>query len=83
LYNLKDDLGEQHNLAAGQPKKVVESHEKLKTWRAAVGARMPSPNPNRKAGDREGGIFSFVADDRPTTEYERLEREGVHGQTGD
>jgi arylsulfatase A-like enzyme len=63
LYNLKDDLSEQHNLAAVQPEKAAELHERLKTWRAAVGARMPTPNPNRKAGDREGDIFSVVADD--------------------
>jgi arylsulfatase A-like enzyme len=64
LYNLKSDLGEQHNLAAQQGKKAAELHEKLKSWRAAVGARMPSLNPNRKVGGGEGdGVFSFVADD--------------------
>jgi arylsulfatase A-like enzyme len=64
LYNLKNDLGEQHDLAAQQGKKAAELHEKLKAWRVAVGARMPSPNPNRQAGGGEGeGIFSFVADD--------------------
>ena len=63
LFNLKDDLGEQNNLAVEQGKKAAELHEKLKTWRAAVGARMPSPNPNRKLGDRgEGNILSCVAD---------------------
>jgi arylsulfatase A-like enzyme len=64
LYNLKNDLGEQHDLAVEEGKKAAELHEKLKAWRAAVGARMPTPNPNRKAGGGEGdGVFSFVADD--------------------
>jgi arylsulfatase A-like enzyme len=64
LYNLKNDLGEQHNLAVEQGKRAAGLHEKLKAWRAAVGARMPSPNPNRQVGGRESeSILSFVADD--------------------
>ena len=64
LYNLKSDLGERNNLAAQERKKAAELHEKLQAWRAAVGARMPSPNPNRTARGRDGGeAFSFVADD--------------------
>ena len=47
LYNLKDDLGEQHNLAAEQPGKTAELHRMLTDWRQAVGARLPKPNPNR------------------------------------
>jgi len=49
LYNLKDDLGEQHNLAAQQPEKTAELHRMLKDWRKAVGARLPTPNPDAKA----------------------------------
>lgn len=45
LFNLRDDLGEQHNVADRHPDKVQELHAKLKTWRSSVGARMPSPNP--------------------------------------
>jgi arylsulfatase A-like enzyme len=64
LYNLENDLGEQHNLAVEQRKKAAELHEKLKTWRAAVGAQMPSRNPNGKAGaSGHGDSFSYVADD--------------------
>ena len=50
LYNLKDDLGEQRNLAKDQPEKVVQLQRMLQSWRAQVGARMPAPNPGRKAG---------------------------------
>ena len=64
LYNLKNDLGEQHNLAVEQGKKAAELHAKLKRWRRAVGARMPRPNPDCKAGARgDGNVLSYVADD--------------------
>ena len=53
LYDLKEDLGEQHNLALQEGKKAAELHAKLKAWRTTVGARIPSPNPNRKAGGPE------------------------------
>ncbi len=44
LYNLKADLGEQNDLAAKMPDKVVELKRMLHEWRAEVGARMPTPN---------------------------------------
>lgn len=37
LYNLKNDIGEQHNLAAAQPAKVKALHDLLKLWRLDVG----------------------------------------------
>src|SRR5688500_16231881 len=46
LYNLKDDIGEQRNLAAKMPDKVEELRSRLHNWRKEVGAQMPSPNPN-------------------------------------
>jgi len=46
LYNLKDDLGEQHDLAATMPQKAAELRQMLHAWRADVGAAMPSLNPN-------------------------------------
>jgi arylsulfatase A-like enzyme len=45
LYNLREDLGEQHNLAAKLPAKVEELRTRLHTWRKEVGAQMPSRNP--------------------------------------
>jgi arylsulfatase A-like enzyme len=44
LYNLKDDLGETHNLAELQPEKARDLREKLVTWRMSVGAKLPGPN---------------------------------------
>jgi hypothetical protein len=46
LYNLKDDIGEQNNLAAAMPKKVDELRKRLHAWRNEVTAQMPTPNPN-------------------------------------
>ena len=46
LYNLKDDIGEQKNLAEVMPEKVSELHQLLINWREEVNAEMPVPNPN-------------------------------------
>ncbi len=41
LYNLADDIAEEHNLAAELPDKVSELQKRLANWRAEVGARIP------------------------------------------
>jgi arylsulfatase A-like enzyme len=46
LYNLRDDIGEQHDLAAEMPAKAAELRKMLRDWRDDVGAAMPQPNPN-------------------------------------
>jgi arylsulfatase A-like enzyme len=46
LYNLKDDTGEKHDLAKEMPGKAAELRERLHGWREAVGAQMPTPNPD-------------------------------------
>ncbi len=46
LYNLKDDLSETADLAAKMPDKAAGLRKKLDDWRKAVGAQMPTPNPN-------------------------------------
>jgi arylsulfatase A-like enzyme len=45
LYNLKEDLGEKHDLAARMPEKAKELREMLVRWRLEVGAHMPTPAP--------------------------------------
>jgi arylsulfatase A-like enzyme len=45
LYNLKDDIGERHDLAATMPDKVAELRQMLHAWRDGVGARMPKGAP--------------------------------------
>lgn len=44
LYNLHDDIGEAKNLAQELPDKTRELHDRMKAWRAAINAPMPTPN---------------------------------------
>ena len=46
LFNLAEDLGERHDLAAEMPEKTRQLHQKLVAWRTSVGAQMPTPNPD-------------------------------------
>ncbi len=45
LYNLKDDIGEEHDLAAEMPEKRDELLAALHNWQKKLGAKMPTPNP--------------------------------------
>jgi arylsulfatase A-like enzyme len=45
LFNLREDPGEAHDLAAQDPAQVKELHAMLAAWREDVGAVMPTPNP--------------------------------------
>jgi len=46
LYNLRDDIGEKHDLAKVMPEKARQLHRRLVEWRKSVGAPVPSkPNP--------------------------------------
>jgi arylsulfatase A-like enzyme len=46
LFNLKDDIGEMHDLASAQPKKYKELQAQLNQWRKDIGAVMPTVNPD-------------------------------------
>ncbi len=46
LYNLAEDVGEEHDLAEEMPEKAAELRAKLHAWRASVGAQDPLPNPD-------------------------------------
>ncbi len=45
LYNLKTDLGEQHDLAAELPERRDELLTALHQWQKELGAKMPQQNP--------------------------------------
>ncbi len=45
LYHLREDVGEQKNLAAERADLVKTLRGQLERWRRAVGAQMPAPNP--------------------------------------
>lgn len=64
LYDIRKDSGEQHDLAAEMPQQANELRERLRKWRAEVGALMPKPNPEydpsqpasgKKAGPKKAG----------------------------
>lgn len=46
LYNLKDDVSETKNLATEMPEKAKIMRERLISWREAVHAKIPEPNPD-------------------------------------
>ncbi|GAB6187962.1 sulfatase [Thermopirellula anaerolimosa] len=46
LYNLRDDPEEGSNLADNMPEKARELKSKLESWRTAVGAQLPTANPD-------------------------------------
>ncbi len=46
LYNLRDDIGEQKDLAKERPQLVKKLHGMLQSWRKETGAIVPkAPNP--------------------------------------
>ncbi|MFM8334508.1 MAG: aryl-sulfate sulfohydrolase, partial [Opitutaceae bacterium] len=57
LYNLRDDIGENRNLAKELPEKTRELHARLVAWRAAVKAPMPTKNdaPEPAPAKKKGG----------------------------
>ncbi len=49
LYNLRDDIGEQHDLASHAPAVAERLHAALRAWLRSVEARLPAPNPDYEA----------------------------------
>jgi arylsulfatase A len=45
LYDIKNDIGEERDLAKARPKLVEDLRGRLHAWRREVGAQMPTPNP--------------------------------------
>jgi len=62
LYNLRDDLGEQHNLADVMPDKVIEMAALLDEWLSATGAPLPVRNPNFDPAAKKPVIRNAAAD---------------------
>jgi arylsulfatase A-like enzyme len=46
LYNLKNDIAEQNNLAEKMPGKTRQLKDMLANWRKKVGAQIMTPNPD-------------------------------------
>lgn len=50
LFNLREDPGEQNDLAVEQPKRAARLRAMLHQWRKGVSAPMPQPNPDYQPG---------------------------------
>jgi len=48
LYNLREDISEDHDLAGERPELVREMQGMLARWRESVDAKIPQPNPEWK-----------------------------------
>jgi arylsulfatase A-like enzyme len=96
LYNLHDDIGERHNLAATMSDKVRELHDQLAAWRQDLHAAMPAPKParGRKGGGRRTlskGRLNFPTDNGPRAVSSKLSSRRssngpiikAHGSTSD
>ena len=44
LYNLREDIGETHNLVHAEPALAAELSSKFQAWQAELGLRAPKPN---------------------------------------
>lgn len=51
LFNVRDDLGEWHDLAATMPDRAAQMRQQLHDWRKDVSAAMPTPNPDYQPGE--------------------------------
>ena len=50
LYDLKNDLSEQHDLGRSRPRQAAALRQRLAAWREAVGAQMMTANPLYNTG---------------------------------
>ncbi len=48
LFDVSQDLSEQHDVAAAQPATAADLRQRLHAWRESVGAKFPTPNPAYK-----------------------------------
>jgi len=46
LFNLRQDISEQRNLAEAHPEMAAQLLQRLRTWRTQTGAKMPRENPD-------------------------------------
>lgn len=53
LFNLREDLAEQHDLSLQLPAKVAELRSMLHAWRKQVSAQMMPENPDYRLTDKE------------------------------
>ena len=52
LFNLREDIGERHDLSRAKPQTVARLRSMLHAWRKDVSARMMPPNPDYRTADK-------------------------------
>jgi arylsulfatase A-like enzyme len=67
LYKVREDIGEQRDLAAQLPDKANELRKRLLAWRKEVGAQMPTPNPNYDPSRPEHDAAAVAAKNKQKT----------------
>lgn len=70
LYNVTEDIGEQHDLAAEQPDLAASMLTALQDWQKQTGARFPSPNPDYDPQKAEQERADLIAKGLPQREAE-------------
>jgi arylsulfatase A len=55
LYCLRDDPGEQHDLATAQPERAAQLRARLHDWWREVGAQLPQPKPSYRSKKTKAG----------------------------
>ncbi len=63
LYNLRDDIGEQKDLASEQLARANDLRDRLHAWRTSVGAQMPTKNPTYDSSKPEQSTPKTVNSD--------------------
>jgi len=73
LYNLKEDIGEQHDLAAEHPEIVSRLYKELADWRKKVGADMKIKP--KSLSEAEKAVRGETVDDPAKTEKKEARKE--------
>lgn len=60
LYNLRDDLGETHNLAVQMPEKARAMKTRLDAWLKELNPEMPKPNPDYDKEKETEGLGAAI-----------------------
>jgi len=74
LYNLKNDIGEYHNLAEMYPEKTNRLRDKLHAWRKEVNASEPTPNPNFNPFETQNYRIGYESNFKDVNEFKARNR---------
>lgn len=73
LYNLKDDLGEQHNLEQAEAERAKAMNDKLTSMLTEMGAAYPTPDPEWTAEAEATYLKGIVEKRLPRLEKQRMD----------